>query len=436
VTGHTLNLSLHPAQLSVFSSRARFTMLAAGRRFGKSRLAIVRAITRALSPSNAKRQPCWIIAPTHPQAKQIYWQPLVDELSPIIKRVNSNEGLIWLHDGLQIAVKGADRPDSLRGVGLYDVVLDELADMKPETWDSIIRPALTDSKGSALFIGTPKGRNHFFDLYQRACGGMLPHREIAPAVGDWQAAHFFTADNPFLDHAEIEQARNTLPSAVFRQEYEASFEAGAAGNFRREWIKYSEDEPKDGQWYIAVDLAGFATESNTARSHLRMRDFTAIAVVKVTDKGDWWVKDVHLGQWGVEETAGRIAQVVADTKPTAWGIEKGALFNAVVPYLAAVGERMRVSMHPAPLRHENKTKNERIMWALQGRFEHGRITFRPAPWNKVIEDQLLHFPSKLVKDDGIESLAYIAQLAPDNVFAGYDPADDKPYANPYDAMGI
>jgi predicted phage terminase large subunit-like protein len=426
-----LDLSLHPAQLAVFQNPARFNVLAAGRRFGKSDLAIKRAVTKALSPLNVRKKPVWIIAPTHPQAKAIYWDPLNSLLHPITRRVSSNEGLIWLNTGVQVAVKGADSPDSLRGEGLYDVTLDEFADMKPQTWETIIRPALADVKGTGLFIGTPKGRNHFYTTAMRAKSG-----EAGP---DWAYHHYTSFDNPYLDPAEIEHARQTMSSSAFRQEFMASFETGGSDLFQLDWLKYDETEPKDGEWYVVVDLAGFAGIEKAANLREARLDQHAIAIVKIhggekNTTPKWWVKKIVTGRWGVRETARKIIDAVEGVKALNLGIEKGALYNAVAPDLMAEAARRGIAIRPEPLSHENANKNDRVTWALQGRFEHGHITLCPGDWTAEFEDQYLHFPSKLVHDDMMDALAFIVQLAKAHVFAGWAEQSDDTYWEPLDRV--
>jgi hypothetical protein len=444
--GATLNLALHPAQMQVYQSPARFTVLTAGRRFGKTHLACVRAATKALDPRNVKRKPVFLIAPIATQAKLLYWSHLLDILHPVLDKnrpPQSNEGHIYLANGVMIGVKGSDRPDTLRGVGLWHVELDEYADMKPETWEAIIRPALADVKGTAGFIGTPKGRNHFYDLFKYADEGKDGVKDP-----EWEAFHFTSLDNPFLDPKEIEAAKSTMASWVFRQEFLASFETGGSGSFLREWFKYADEEPFEvvlergreskkiipGDWYVTVDLAGFAEVQKASGYRQKRLDMTAISVVKVLDDERWWVRDIHMGRWGVEETAKRIIDAVADVKTMNLGIEKGALYQAVAPYLQSEAAKRKISLAIEPLSHENKAKHERIGWALQGRMEHGKIIFRRGMRDlKDVEDQFLNFPSSLVHDDAPDSLAYIAQLAEARVFHRFAAASDESYWQPTDA---
>lgn len=436
--GAVLDFHLHPAQLEVFQSPKRFTIVTAGRRFGKTYLAAVRASAKALDPRNVQRKPVFIIAPIATQAKMLYWQLLLGMLHPVIDNFQSNEGLIYLKNGVIMGVKGSDRPDTLRGVGLWHAELDEYADMKPETWEAIIRPALADVKGTAGFIGTPKGRNHFWDLIQEAG---KPENEP-----EWDVFHFTSVDNPFLDPIEIESAKRTMPSWLYRQEFLASFETGGTGSFLREWFQYVDDEPTrldargkpekvPGDWYVTVDLSGFANVKKASGYLQKRLDKTAIAVVKILDDNDWYVRDIYLGRWGVEETAKRIVDAVESVQTLNLGIEKGALYQAVAPYIASEAAKRKVPLPLAiePLSHENKSKPDRIGWALQGRMEHKKIKFRSGIADrKEIEDQFVNFPSTLVHDDAPDALAYIVQLAEARVFQNFAHVSDEPYWEPTD----
>lgn len=435
--GGTLQFHLHPAQLEVFNCPRRFIITTAGRRFGKTYLAATRAICKALDPRNVKKKPVFIIAPIATQAKLLYWQFLLDRLSPagLVDNALSNEGHIFLKNGVMIGVKGSDRPDTLRGVGLWHVEMDEYADMKPETWESIIRPALSDVKGTACFIGTPKGRNHFYELIQTHC--------VKKEDPDWAYFHYTSYDNPFISRDEIDLAKGTMASGAFRQEFLASFETGGTDSFKEEWFKYSDEEPFKlnekgekivipGDWYVTVDLAGFA-EVQKASGYLKKRlDYTAIAVTKVLEDERWWVKDLHLGRWGVQETAKRIVDAVADVKTMNLGIEKGALYQAVAPYLQTEAGKRQIMLAVEPLSHENRSKVDRVGWALQGRMEHGKILWRPGDHMKEVKDQFLNFPSTLVHDDAPDVLAFVPQLAAARVFHNFAHVQAEDYWDPSD----
>lgn len=423
--GIKIQFDLHSAQMQVFRDRTRFRILAAGRRFGKSHLAVAEASCAALDESNLLRQPVFLIAPTQPQAKLIYWRQLIDKLSPVIVSTNVNEGLITLQSGVLVGVKGADNPDALRGPGLWAVVLDEYASMKPYVWGEIIRPALADSRGRALFIGTPAGRNHFYDLYEMAA------LELDP---EWKAWHFESIENPYLPTGEVEAARRSMSSAAFNREFRASFATGSGGSFKADHLKFDGVEPKDGQWFVAIDLAGFAGIEKATTSKQRLLDEHVIVTAKVTPDDDWYVHAIERGRWGVKDTAARIVDAVELAEPTAWGMEGGALKNAVMPYIMDEARRRKLMLaSPAPLSHENRVKNERIIWSLQGRLEHGRISFKRAVWNRDVEDQMTQFPSTMVHDDIPDALSYIAQLSQGRVLQDFGDLGDKPYWTPVDA---
>mgnify|MGYP000950469268 FL=1 len=392
-----LKVELLPWQQEVFEDDSRFKVIAAGRRTGKSRLAAWKLIIEGLQ---CTRGHVFYVAPTQGQARDIMWQTLLEVGSPVISSSHINNLQIKLVNGATIALKGADRPETMRGVSLSFLCMDEYADMKPEVWEQILRPALADQKGDAMFIGTPMGRNHFYDLFQYAS---LSEDE------QWKGWHFTSYDNPLLDKEEINAAKKSMSAFSFRQEFMASFEAAGGELFKEEHIKFCEEEPEEGQFYIAVDLAGFA-DVQTATTKTNRLDQTSIAVVKAGTEG-WWVADIIHGRWGVEKTARKIFEAVRDYRPIAVGIEKGALKNAVYPYLNDIMKAKQRFFRVEELTHGNKRKIDRIVWALQGRFEHGKITLNKGEWNTTFLDELFQFPNKLVHDDLIDSLAYIDQLA-------------------------
>ena len=392
-----LKVELLPWQQEVFEDSSRFKVIAAGRRTGKSRLAAWKLIIEGLQ---CKRGHVFYVAPTQGQARDIMWQTLLEVGHPVIASSHINNLQIKLVNGATIALKGADRPETMRGVSLSFLCMDEYADMKPEVWEQILRPALADQKGDAMFIGTPMGRNHFYDLFQYAS---ISEDE------QWKGWHFTSYDNPLLDEEEINAAKKSMSAFSFRQEFMASFEAAGGELFKEEHIQFSEEEPDEGQFYIAVDLAGFA-DVQSATTKTNRLDQTSIAVVKAGTEG-WWVADIIHGRWGVEKTARKIFDAVRDYQPVAVGIEKGALKNAVYPYLNDIMKANQRFFRVEELTHGNKRKIDRIVWALQGRFEHGKITLNKGEWNTEFLDELFQFPNKLVHDDLIDSLAYIDQLA-------------------------
>jgi predicted phage terminase large subunit-like protein len=413
-----LDIKLLPWQQEIWNDNTRFKVVAAGRRTGKSRLAAWMLIVEALQSDKGH---VWYVAPTQGQARDIMWQVLLELGHPVIESSHVNNMQIRLINGSTITLKGADRPETMRGVSLRFVVLDEYADMRPQVFEQILRPALADLKGKALFIGTPAGRNHFWEIYQYG------NEENDGGYKSW---HFTSFDNPLLDPEEIELAKSSMSSFAFRQEFMASFEAAQSDLFKDDWIKYGDedDEPTLGTYYIAVDLAGFEDVSKQASNKKKHLDESAIAVVKVHQEG-WWVENIVVGRWDIKETANKILNICKQYDTKIVGIERGMAKNAVLPYLQDLMRRVGYYVSVIDLTHGNKKKVDRVVWSLQGRFEHGRITLKKAEWNKQFVDQLLNFPNTGVHDDCIDALAYIDQFAVTE-YVGmeeedeYEPLDD------------
>lgn len=404
-----LNLSLLPWQKEVWNDDTRFKVIAAGRRCGKSRYAAYRLLVEALQ---ADKGHVFYVATTQGQARDVMWSVLMEVGGPVIKSAHINNLQITLINGATISLKGSDRPDTMRGVSLKFVVLDEYASMKPQVWEEVLRPALADQKGDAVFIGTPTGRNHFWEIYTYAEMGDDP---------DWKAWHLTSFDNPMLDPDEINAAKKSMSSFAFRQEFMANFEAKESALFKDEWLVWSEEEPKDGDYFIAMDPAGFeevGKESNKSRL-----DETAIAIVKVNEEG-WWVADIIHGRWDLLETTRKLFEAVLHYKPLAVGIEKGVAQQAIMSPLQDMMRRRNRYFRVDLLTHGNKKKIDRIVWALQGRMENKRISLNSGEWNSRFLDQLFQFPSDLTHDDLIDALAYIDQLAEVAYPGIFDQIDD------------
>ena len=396
-----INVSLHDAQMEIFKSEARFKVISAGRRFGKSRLAAWVLLIKALQSTS---KDVFYVGPTFQQSKDIMWGMLKELGRDVIKAAHENTAVLTLINDRKIYLKGSDRPDTLRGVGLEYVVLDEYASMKPEVWEMILRPTLADVKGGAMFIGTPAGKNHFYKLFLEA-----------QENDDWEAFQYNSTDNPLLDPEEIQAAKSSMSTQAFRQEFEATFESFSGGIFKEEWIKYVDDEAdfKEntiGHYVVSVDPAGFEAASKERGLKSSKLDETAISVVKIVGD-EWLVKDIYHGRWGIKETANRILNAAMDCEASSVGIEAGALKNAIMPYLE---DEMRTKsrwVNITDVTHGGKRKIDRITWSLQGRLEHGKIKFRKAEWNEHFISQMMDFPSPLSHDDLLDSLAYIDQVS-------------------------
>lgn len=450
------NVSLHPGQAAIYNSPKRFKVCAAGRRFGKSHFAALmlgiealkneKTVSRKDAAGNntvvslTLEHGVYYVAPTFDQAKRIMWPKLKELLGyqsqgGFIARENVNDGWLELISGRRIYIKGADNPDSLRGIGLSYVVLDEYADMKPFVWDEIIDPALMDVEGEALFIGTPKGKNHFYKLFMAAM-------EQQPGYEDWEAFHFKSLDNPFLNPQEVERMMNqsNRPIEVVKQEIEASFISGGGSVLKPEWFEVVDALPSleistlrdaagnnvvsnqtvDGNVYVTVDLAGFVKAEGSKRIR---SDHTAIATTLVTPEA-WYILDIQYGHWDTRETALRIMRTVSRHPTARLGIEQGALMHAIGPYLEDEMRRFNRYVTMEPLAHGGTKKQDRITGSLQGRAERGRIKLLKGPWNDEFISEAADFPDPLSHDDLLDAVAYVDQMATTNYFTDADIIDE------------
>lgn len=195
----------------------RWSVVVAHRRFGKSVALLNHILKDALTCS--KPRPFYgYIAPLYNQAKTIAWQYLKHYAGPV-PNVKTNESELFVefpHNGARIRLFGADNPDSLRGLYFDGVVLDEYADMKPEAYDAVIRPALSDRKGWAVFCGTPKGHNRFYDLYLEALKDPT-----------WYAACYRADETGVIDDDELVSLRSQMSENLFKQEYLCDFDASS-----------------------------------------------------------------------------------------------------------------------------------------------------------------------------------------------------------------
>ena len=234
-----------PQQL-VADDPHRFKVVIAGRRFGKTHLAIRQLCYYAKEPE----QECWYVTSSYRAAKMIAWKALKKKLLNLrwAKKINESELSILLKNGSTICLKGSDNPDALRGVSLSYLVVDEMAECDPELFYEVLRPALADQEGGALFIGTPKGKGNWsYDLY---CMGQDYPEE-------WASWQFKTIEGGFVKPAEIESARREMSDRQFRQEFEATFETfegRVAWAFEREHNVKKLDNPDTRMLFVGCDF--------------------------------------------------------------------------------------------------------------------------------------------------------------------------------------
>jgi hypothetical protein len=192
-------------------SKARFRVAVTGRRFGKTHCAM-RELAKHASNKN---QEIVYVAPSYRMCRQIMWERLKTKLRELrwVEQTNEAELSIRLKSGSKIYLKGAENKDALRGIGVDFLVLDEYQDLDPELWTAVLRPTLSDRKGKALFIGTPRGVGSFsHEMYS-----------MAQNTEGWDSFTYRTIDGGQVDEKELEEARRDLDERTFEQEYLASF---------------------------------------------------------------------------------------------------------------------------------------------------------------------------------------------------------------------
>jgi len=278
-----VQLTLPQSEIWVAQETARFRNVCAGRRFGKTYLSTVELLRAATSGKNKN---CWYLAPTFGAAKEIAWDMLIANIpESYIVSTNLTALTIKLINGSTISLKGTDNGGAtLRGRSLDFCVLDEFSLMRPEVWYEVIRPSLSDREGSALFIGTPQGRNHFYDLWAKGLSG----------TDNWQSFQYTTIQGGNVSESEIEQARSDLDERTFKQEYEAEFVTYAGliyYNFERasSVVKYQDD---GGVLHLGMD---FNTNPMSCVAALRKGN-TLICIDEIIIYGsntDEMAKEIH-----------------------------------------------------------------------------------------------------------------------------------------------
>jgi PBSX family phage terminase large subunit len=260
-------------QLSIVNDKKRFKLARCGRRFGKTVLAVSTLVEEALLINEGL---FFYVGPTYKQAKLIAWEMLlkkVRELPPeLVQKINESELYVVIGNGTRIHIKGADDPDSLRGVGLDGCVLDEYADIRENVFRQIIEPALLDKKGWCLIIGTPKGYNHFYRLYTEVI-----QKE------DWGVYHFTSYDNPIIDPVELDKIKAETPPEIFESEYLAEFR-------RFEGLVYKEFDREAHTFQKLPDIQFIETIAGIDWGYTNP---TAMVVIKKDFDNNYWIVDEY-----------------------------------------------------------------------------------------------------------------------------------------------
>ena len=388
---------LHSAQMEVVKNMKRFTVLSAGRRWGKTKLGVWLCLKYAWEGKRA-----WWIAPSYSMTNEA-WADLRSIGIEYGIRVKEAERTIITSTGGSVQVRSADDPMKLRGAGLDFVVLDECAFMKPQTWAEVIRPALTEKKGSAFFISTPKGYNFFEKLYSEA-----------NTLDDWVRFTYPTITNPIIDPAELEMAKQEIGSFLYAQEYEAQFIEASGGLFKADWFQHYKIEERTGidenenkntdiiykykdkecrledcRRYATVDLA--TSTKQTA-------DFTVITSVAITPEGKILILDIDRRRLEAPDLLPLLQRKVEQFDLAYVGIERAGY------QLAFIQMAKREGLIVKSLKAD-RDKVSRA-YPLIARMESGDIFFpKNSMWFADVQTELLRFP-EAEHDDIVDSLAY------------------------------
>lgn len=213
LTDRMYTLRFHPEQSRLWTHTARFRVVPAGRRSGKTELAKRFLVVKALEGTNFSDPRFFAAAPTRDQAKRIYWDDLKAMIPPeFIVKVSESLLYIKLINNAEIWVIGMDKPQRIEGSPWDGGILDEYGNMKKGAWGENVRPSLSDRRGWCWLIGVPEGRNHYYKTYKKA---------NADTTGEWATFHWISAD--ILPEEEITAAKRDLDELTYKQEYEASF---------------------------------------------------------------------------------------------------------------------------------------------------------------------------------------------------------------------
>jgi hypothetical protein len=205
--------------LDFHERKERWAVIVAHRRCGKTVSCINELIYKALIEGKEDGRYAYV-APYYSQAKNIAWDYLLRFSNPVMAKANQSELWVELINGARIRLFGADNADSLRGLYLDGIVLDEYADMRPRIWGEIIRPLLADRLGWAVFIGTPKGHNAFWDIYSHAIKN-----------SDWYAKTLRASQTGLLPKSELDDAARSMTQDQYLQEFECDFESAILGAY-------------------------------------------------------------------------------------------------------------------------------------------------------------------------------------------------------------
>lgn len=378
------------ATRAYLSPDVRYLILRWGRRSGKTKWASEIVFGEALQGKSA----LWL-APEHKHAREAWrnLQWLARQLPSGYLTFNEAEKTLKVFNGGQVQILSVKDPNSVRSVGVHVAVLDEVAFIRhwKETWQAV-RPALSDYRGKAIFISTPWGKNHFYDLW-------MEHEDDTR----WWLSHMPSWENPFLPDGEIEDARRDMPDLFFRQEYGAEFVDVEGALFRREWLEGWADAapPKEEMVSIARgwDVAITPDEG----------DYTVGAKVGMDKEGRLWVLDIVRGRWDWPT----VVQMIRDTalrdgNEVMQGIEAVGVQKGVWQTLEREPALAGVALFPI---HARVDKTTRAL-PLLSRAKAGRLVLLRRSWTQDLVDEMLAFPLG-EHDDQVDAVAMAVQMLSD-----------------------
>ena len=304
--------ALFPVQQQMVDHPARYKVVVCGRRFGKTQMAAWEALRRGL-----RGQMVWWVAPSSDVARR-GWRKIVP-LAQHIPGTDIRRALreIEFPGGGIVAFKTADSDAGLLGEGLDYLIMDEAGVVRETAWTQELRPSLSDRRGGAMFIGTPRGKNWFWRAYVLAQD---------PAFPDWQAWQYPTSANPIIASAEIDDARALLPERIFNQEYLAQFIEDGGAVFRNLdacMTSTERDHPESGHEYVfGVDWA-------------KSEDFTVIAVIDRSTRALVHVERFNQIGWALQR--GRLAALASIWKPITIWAEENSIGGPNIEALQAEG---------------------------------------------------------------------------------------------------
>lgn len=364
---------LHPGQIELEASTARYQVVVAGRRWGKTLWGVVRCYKYAL---RGKR--IWWVAPTYSMGREGWrWATAMAWQIPGAD-VRQSDRAIVLPGGGMIEFKTADAPDRLRGAGLDGVMLDEFAYIREEVWTHSIRPALADRRGWASFISTPKGKaNWAYDLFRSA-------RRKQEGGQSWAVFTKPTADNPFIAPEELEEAREDLGDLLFAQEFGAEFVAEQGDYFRRDMFEIVTAAPAEAKRMRYWDMAATAEERGADP------DWTVGVRLAVTPKGIIFVEDVVRFRKNPADTERHIAAIASQDGrrlPVRMEEEPGSSGKTAISHY----RRMVLGGYDFDGVRSTGDKKMRAR-ALSGQAGAGNVKVVEGSWNEVWLREMEAFP--------------------------------------------